>query len=270
MTISNSQLTLSLESYALLTFGVVHRCLQEISYLTSPQAMNPLPNRPLLNNPSIPLSLPNIPSFDQLPYNSRPRKVLPEGGKEFPLLNGINSLPGPPSGPGTPGSQIPLLERNNSSSAGNQPLSNQNSYNSTQQFSGAPATPNEKEKELESDGRQITAIYRPDDAGEWKEKLRQSHEASEQARLAKEGQTGGVHAWDPRRDDEDDDELKDPEMEIEDEDSSVVEGGDDVKVWKPKRTLRKLVIFINHTKIYITKNIQPQSSRCCQSSSVPP
>lgn len=229
--------------------------------------MNPLPNRPLLNNPSIPLSLPNIPSFDQLPYNGRPRKVLPEGGKEFPLLNGINSLSGPPSAPATPGSQIPLLERNNSSTTGNQPLSGQNPFNSTQQLSTASTTPSEKEKESESDGRQITAIYRPDDAGEWKEKLRQSHEASEQARLAKEDQTG-VHAWDPRRDD--DDELKDTEMEIDDEDSTVIEGGDDVKVWKPKRTLRKLVAFINYTKIHITKNTQLQSSGCCQGSSVPP
>lgn len=31
------------------------QCLQEISYLTSPQAMNPLPNRPLITNPNPPM-----------------------------------------------------------------------------------------------------------------------------------------------------------------------------------------------------------------------
>lgn len=199
--------------------------------------MNPLPNRPLLNS-SIPLSLPNVPSFDQLPYNGRPRKVLPEGGKEFPLLNGINSLSGPSSAPAAPGSQIPLLERNNPLVSGNQsPLGPAVPSNSTQQPPSNP--PSDKERETETDSRQITAIYRPDDAGEWKEKLRQSHEQSEQARLARENQTG-VHAWEPRRDDEDDD-FKDPEMDLDDEDSSVMGEGEDTKVWRAKRTLRKLV-----------------------------
>lgn len=203
--------------------------------------MNPLPNRPLLNNPSIPLSLPNVPSFDQLPYNGRPRKVLPEGGKEFPLLNGINSLSGPSSAPATSGPQIPLLERNNPLAAGNPPALGplgSAAPSTSAHPSSLPTAPGDKEKETEPDSRQITAIYRPDDAGEWKEKLRQSHEAAEQARLAKENQTG-VHAWEPRRDD--DDELKDAEMDIDDDESSVVGEGEDAKVWKAKRTLRKLV-----------------------------
>lgn len=220
-------------AYILILFAS-SRCLQEISYLTSPQAMNPLPNRPLLNNSSIPLSLPNVPSFDQIPYNGRPRKVLPEGGKEFPLLNGINSLSGPSSAPAGSGPQNPLLERSNPLSVGNQPNISSVGVSAQQPYSAH----GEKDKDVESDSRQITAIYRPDDAGEWKEKLRQSHEAAEQVRLAKENQTG-VHAWEPRRDD--DDELKDADMEIDDEESSLVGEGEDAKVWKAKRTLRKLV-----------------------------
>jgi striatin 1/3/4 len=44
------------------------QCLQEITYLTSPQAVNPLPNRPLLNvagSSSAPnlVSIPNLPTF---------------------------------------------------------------------------------------------------------------------------------------------------------------------------------------------------------------
>jgi striatin 1/3/4 len=126
------------------------------------------------------------------------------------------------------------LERNNSLAAGNQ-----NGPVASQQPSSTLS--GDKDKESEVDSRQITAIYRPDDFGEWKEKLRQSHEAAEQARLAKENQTG-VHAWESVQDD--DDELKDADMDIDDEESSVVgEGeGEGTKVWKAKRTLRKLVI----------------------------
>ncbi|KAL9714975.1 1,2-dihydroxy-3-keto-5-methylthiopentene dioxygenase [Leucoagaricus gongylophorus] len=205
------------------------QCLQEISYLTSPQAMNPLPNRPLLTNSSIPLSLPNVPSFDQIPYNGRPRKVLVEGGKDFPLLNGLNTLS--LSAPVIPGSQN-TLDRNPLAASSQ---SNTNSTElSTQQPSSGLLSQEEKEKEADSDNRQITAIYRPDDAGEWKERLRQSHEAAEQAHVAKENQTG-VHAWESRRDDDD---MKDPDIDMYDEESSVVGEGEDTKIWKAKRTLR--------------------------------
>lgn len=205
------------------------QCLQEISYLTSPQAMNPLPNRPLLTNSSIPLSLPNVPSFDQIPYNGRPRKVLVEGGKDFPLLNGLNTLS--LSAPMIPGSQ-------NTSDRNPLAASSQSNINSTelstQQPSSGLLSQEEKEKEADLDNRQITAIYRPDDAGEWKERLRQSHEAAEQAHVAKENQTG-VHAWESRRDDDD---MKDPDIDMYDEESSVVGEGEDTKIWKAKRTLR--------------------------------
>jgi len=193
--------------------------------------MNPLPNRPLLNNSAIPLSLPNVPSFD--PYNGRPRKMLAEGGKDFPLMNGLNTLS--LSAPMIPGSQNTLDRHLHA--AGNQ--SNINLAGpSNQQPSPGLLSHGEKEKEADSDHRQITAIYRPDDAGEWKEKLRQSHEAAEQARFAKENQTG-VHAWESRRYDDD---LKDADTDIYDEEPSVVGEGEDTKIWKAKRTLRKSVV----------------------------
>lgn len=159
--------------------------------------------------------------------------MLVEGGKDFPLLNGLNTLS--LSAPMIPGSQ-------NTSDRNLLAASSQSNINSTelstQQPSSGLLSQEEKEKEADSDNRQITAIYRPDDAGEWKERLRQSHEAAEQAHVAKENQTG-VHAWESRRDDDD---MKDPDIDMYDEESSVVGEGEDTKIWKAKRTLRKSVV----------------------------
>ncbi|KAG6836614.1 hypothetical protein H0H93_006035 [Arthromyces matolae] len=201
------------------------QCLQEVSYLTSPQAMNPLPNRPLLSNPSIPLSLPNVPPFEGMHYH-RPRKVLPDVGKDFPVLNGHPMIPGQLSNQNA-GSSGSLLERHGPIPSGPniQSSSGLVSQPNPLQPTSSPA-PSQSEKEKDMDGRQLTAIFRPDDAGEWKEKLRLSHEAAEQARLAQEAQP------------EDEDEVKEDESELEDEDGSVASEGEDTKVWKAKRTLR--------------------------------
>ncbi|TFK42790.1 WD40 repeat-like protein [Crucibulum laeve] len=212
------------------------QCLQEISYLTSPQAMNPLPNRPLLNNSSMSLALPNVPSFDQMPYNGRPRKVLPEANKEFPIVNGINALSGPSSAPVST-SQVPLLERHNPLAVMQPPPTlPQISHQTPGQPTASSLNTQGEKEETDGESRQLTAIFRPDDAGEWREKLRLSHEASEQARLAKEGQSGqiGASPWERREDDD----VKEEEAEVEEEESSVVGEGEGTKVWKAKRTLR--------------------------------
>ena len=207
--------------------------------------MNPLPNRPLINNTSIPLSLPNVPSFEQIAYH-RPRKVLPEAGKDFPLLNGHVLISGPSSAPATSGPQVPILERNNPLTSGTtQQQNSQLPQPSASQLQLPPVIgQSDKEKESESEGRQLTAIFRPDDAGEWREKLRLSHEASEQARLAKDnlGSSSDVNSWDRYRDDDD---PKEEDGEVDDDDSSVVGGGEGNKVWKAKRTLRKLVALFD-------------------------
>jgi len=209
--------------------------------------MNPLPNRPLLNNPSAPLSLPNVPAFDQIAYNGRPRKVLPEAGKEFPMLNGLNSMPG--GGSSTPGvgtSQLPNMERNHVNSGmmpQQTPLSQLTPQTTGQsQSSTSASTQSDKTGDTEAENRQLTAIFRPDDAGEWKEKLRLSHEAAEKSRLAREFQhttSAESGAWDRQREDED--ESKEDDGEVEDEEASLVGDGEGAKLWKPKRTLRKFV-----------------------------
>jgi len=192
--------------------------------------MNPLPNRPLLNTSSMPLSLPNVPSFEQIAYH-RPRKVLPEAGKDFPVLNGHSLIPGPSSGSTTTG---PLVDRSNP--IGTAQSSATIAQPSMSQAQSSPMS-SQGEKEGDSDSRQLTAIFRPE-TGDWKEKLRLSHEASEQAKLAR-GSMGGANSWDRHREDED--ESKDEEGEADDDDATVISEGEETKVWKVKRTFRKLV-----------------------------
>ncbi len=201
--------------------------------------MNPLPNRPLLNNPSMPLSLPNVPSFDQMPYNGRPRKILPsEAGSN--LLNGINIMTGPSSAPASTGAQMQPLERSNPLGSGilqqhvpGAPMQSTSQQQQQQQSPAGPSQPppslsdtqNEREREPDSEPRQLTAIFRPEP--DWKERLRQSHEASEQARLARESQM-------------EEEELKEDEGDVDDEENVETEG-EGSKMWKTKRTLRKYV-----------------------------
>jgi len=200
------------------------QCLQEISYLTSPQAMNPLPNRPLLNSSSIPMAIPNVPAFDSMPYNGRPRKILPEGTKEFPALNGMNAASGSTTGSAPSNAQAPTAEQNG-------PQTQPPAQTPSQPPQDQPPAQSqaESEKDGEPRNRQLTAIFRPDE--NWKEQLRQSNEAAQQTSLdAQELASLGPDNW---RDE--DAKEEDPEADAEDAVSS--EGGQ-TKTWKTKRTLR--------------------------------
>lgn len=245
------------------------QCLQEVNYLTSPQALNPLPNRPLLSSaamagvqqqqsqplqaaptaigpqqsqqqPSLQqqqpsgysLSLPNLPAFDnqgqQQPghnqnaatntsnlFNGRPRKIVPEIGKDYPAVNGLGPGPplplgtaqmaqqtlnqpggistsppnGPPPHPGMPSHDT---ETNHLPSGSESPPRTTSSVTRGESAAEAdlglerlaslrPEDANGK-PESEGDVSQITAIFRPDAAGEWKERLRAAHEAVERAK----------------------------------------------------------------------------------------
>ena len=221
------------------------RCLQEVSYLTSPQAMNPLPNRPLLNNTN-PLSLPNVPSFD-VGFNGRPRKVMPEVGKEFPILNGMGSLlSGPPSAPASTASQGNPLDRAGILGSGlMQPQQSQPT--GLQPAPPELSQPQQQAESKEAEGAgqpgSLTAIFRPDDDGQWKEKLRLAHEASEQSRAAQTGEAGisGAASWERRSIDEEEDGKSEDEPEVEEEEGADIEESEGGKVWKAKRTLRKSV-----------------------------
>ncbi|KZT74248.1 WD40 repeat-like protein [Daedalea quercina L-15889] len=225
------------------------QCLQEISYLTSPQAVNPLPNRPLLNNTTLPLQLPNGP-YDQMPYNGRPRKLMPEVGKDFSVMNGMNMGSGASSAPAVP--QSNPLERNNLSSgllAASQNLAGATPGLGQQQQaqSGQASQPGQvsdevsdnKDKDADDEQALGTAIFRPD--ADFREKLRLSQEAAERARFDQSGQHGvpisGAASWEQRARDEDD-EGKDEEPEVDEDESTVIGEGEGTKAWKTKRTLR--------------------------------
>lgn len=217
--------------------------------------MNPLPNRPLLNNSSLPLSIPNVPSLEQMPYNGRPRKLVPEVGKEFSVLNGVPIMSGPMTAPASSGQQGPILERDSRVANG----SNLNLQQSAQQQQGSQSTsgfqqqqqsvPNQvqplqmdtqqtnpakdpQESLDRSERTQITSIFRPD--SDWREQL-------ERARSESQGMpTSGVSAWEGGKEDED---AEKEDVEMEDDEASSNASDDDGKVWRPRRTLRKSVTF---------------------------
>jgi striatin 1/3/4 len=201
------------------------QCLLEVSYLTSPQAMNPLPNRPIVNNGSIPV-LPNLPAFEPNALNGRPRKVVPDGGKEFPQLNGV----------GASGQQQSSLQQQQSQ--GGEPVKGDELADGTQTMFSAHTAPSTGTHE---EPTQLTAIFRPDDAGEWKEKLRLANEAAERSMSLRQpggsfgsGSSSGSSAgsaWDLA---DDGVPLLAEDEEPEDESALVDEG----KKWRPKRTLR--------------------------------
>ena len=215
------------------------RCLQEVSYLTSPQAMNPLPNRPLLANSNLPLQLPNVPPFEQMAFNGRPRKAMPEVGKDFSMLNGMGLISGPSTAPAAP--QTNPLDRPGLAGPGvlgqqggqaqpglGQQVQQQQQQSQAQQYPGEPKDRDEPDQPLSDDG------------ADWKERFRMSQEGSEQARHQLNNTISGAGAWE-RRGQEDEDDGKDEDAEVEDDDASVISEGENTKSWKAKRTLRKSV-----------------------------
>lgn len=184
---------------------------------------------------------------------------MPETGKNFPLLNGaMNMMSGPSSAPATSGNQIPPLERNNPLGGGGLIQSQHQQQMQHQNMGQGQHMQLHNQQDKDGDEpRQLTAIFRPDDAGEWKERLRLSHEA-EQARQA------GAAAWD--RSDLD---GKDEEGEVEEDESSVVGEGEGAKVWHPKRTLRKSVeYFMRFDSSQYSRLLQSLGCRSC--TCVPP
>lgn len=188
---------------------------------------------------------------------------MPEVSKEFPVPNGLSLMSGGSSAPS--GSQPSTLDHSGLLSSGVVPSQQHQQApggNAAQQIQQQPQQQQTqsgqvpqplnlsghqskgKEKEGEAEPTQLTAIFRPDDAGEWKEKLRLSHEASEQARLERAGQASGAlsgaASWE-RRAREDEEDTKEDEPDVEEEESGEVGEGDGTKVWKAKRTLRKSV-----------------------------
>ncbi|KZT44179.1 WD40 repeat-like protein [Sistotremastrum suecicum HHB10207 ss-3] len=228
------------------------QCLQEVTYLTSPQALNPLPNRPLLNNSSIPLSLPNVPSLDASAYNGRPRKFVPEPDKDASSLNGgISLLPSSNAPTSQPPLPTTLLDRerdlrdkaNVSFPAQGQPgpersaqqeTTTQNQQNPTPL--APPQHPALRDRDPEIDEpRRLNSVFRSDDHSEWKDRLNYGTERfPTMDNLPSSGGLDDTMDLYPRDEDE---ELKDEDHVLDDESSSEAES-DSGKVWKVRRTMK--------------------------------
>ncbi|KAG8737667.1 hypothetical protein FRC10_007948 [Ceratobasidium sp. 414] len=297
------------------------QCLQEVNYLTSPQAVNPLPNRPLVSlgptstlvgsnaqsmgqqdnqhqpqagsqqhqshpqhippHQPITVALPNLPPFpsitamneqnqhgsatDTIGFNGRPRKLVPEVGKDFPLLNGGLEPSLMPASVGASrdaladsrdGKGGPEPTQQSFNESGDQPVPSQEEEPLAPIPLDEPEPGHEQERGLESqpqisdvvegqtdsglvtqsssgirsmfssDHNLVTAIFRPDDQGEWKRKLQEAHDEATRAAM---GGTGLENIS-----------LKD-EFEVDEMDSvgsTEEEGEDKAKVWKTRKTLR--------------------------------
>ena len=177
---------------------------------------------------------------------------MPEVGKDFSVMNGMNMGSGPSSAPAVP--QGNPMERNNLGSgllnSAQNLQANPPQLGQQQSQPGQPSQPSQlsnevsdsKDKEVDEEQALGTAIFRPD--ADFREKLRLSQEAAERARLDPSGQhsvpISGAASWERRARDEDD-EGKEEEPEVEEDESTVIGEGEGTKAWKAKRTLRKLV-----------------------------
>lgn len=295
------------------------QCLQEVNYLTSPQAVNPLPNRPLVSlgptstligsnaqnmgqqdsqhqqqggsqqhqpqhpqhlsqHQPIAVALPNLPPFpsitvmnesgqqgsggDTIGFNGRPRKLVPEVGKDFPHLNGALEPSLMPASVGS--SRDPTEDSRDAkhmsesmSESAHEPVDESMLPQDEEPLAPIPLDepepgqeephPERQESELDpaftqdtsnsiaksdsgiggmftSDRNLVTAIFRPDDHGEWKKRLQEAHDEATRAGAGLENIS-----------------LRD-EFEADEADSmgSMEEENEDkAKVWKTRKTLRK-------------------------------
>lgn len=217
--------------------------------------MNPLPNRPLLNNPSLPLTLPNIPSFDQMPYNGRPRKMVPEVGKDFPMLNGMSlgGLPNAPAAPNNSGGPSSDRDPRISSSLGGlgHQIPSQHShmvqpgvFTSTSSQSNLQLHQAEKDRDSDEGSESQSHLPIPrlrlNNLGEWGEQFGLSQDAAERAQMEKEAQVNegipGHSVWEGHSKYEEDETEKD---EVDTEEESNVSSEGDGRRWRAKRTLRR-------------------------------
>lgn len=222
------------------------------------------------------MTIPNLPSFEQSAYNGRPRKIVSEAGnatigsttavkgtfeagKDFPPLNGVNSTTALPSAPVAAPVQ---LDRGALPSQQTPPPAQQDPSEEAQQIQLLPPkhlSDGKQSQQLESDQEQssdtepsqLTAIFRPDEAGEWRERLNAMRQASSQGAHVKGTSDAGLSdehhplvsgaaSWDGQsREEEDDDDNKDEDEDGEVDEVNVTGEGEGGKVWRARKTLRK-------------------------------
>lgn len=146
------------------------RCLQEITYLTSPGALNPLPPRPLIDEPESidPKSTSEPIREPERPTKALPNRALPsmfERPKEEPLVNGTKESSPPPEAP----SKTHLTAVTENTKPPSSPLVHTKSLPEEEEEMGYP----EQSKQL------LTAIYRPESKNAWRQELQTANERAE-------------------------------------------------------------------------------------------
>lgn len=171
------------------------RCLQEITYLTSPGALNPIPNRPLITDlDGLPSKTGGIESIPERPTKSLPQRSLPsfleDKPKEEPrtTANGIKEeTPAP-----VPAAPVPIAESagkaTSPTSTDAPPKSHLSNVETSAQPPSSPLVrtkglPEPDSASTESDtahqdqtNQLLTAIYRPESKAAWREELRAANE----------------------------------------------------------------------------------------------
>ena len=229
-------------------------------------------------------------------YNGRPRKQLPDSagpgisgvgvpGKEFPILGSGAGSGAMTSGPGNaPATSGPLERANQLAIAGagmyqqqqQAPVQAQPQQSQENQLqrnlapSQSPAQPQtQSPQQQQQDGigqtpatrqendirKPVTMIFRPDDGGEWKEKLRSSYEQQ-------------VQQW-RETDEEEPEEVGEEEDEVESVGVVDETDGENTKLWKAKRTLRKCVFDLFLVTCQLILGFQATSTQCVRSRSIP-
>lgn len=237
-----------------------------MSYLTSTHALNPLPNRPILSSSSLPVSIPNLPPFDQAPFNGRPRKIVSDTNNIGMGIPSTNIVKPPEQMQHVNGVAFPTLANSQNlvqqqgdrgtTAPFHMPLSSHNTapnpqpstpFPSQSQLTDKIANESNSDTSLSNVNEPVTAIFRPDDT--WRDQLRRAGEASMKASESHSVQShirnmSGAASWDGRTLDDDDDEVREDEEDAEADEVNLPDENEGSKVWRVKRILRKFVYLV--------------------------
>ncbi|ORX36899.1 WD40-repeat-containing domain protein [Kockovaella imperatae] len=225
------------------------QCLQEITYLTSPGALNPLPPRPPINIDAQSSNRSSEPEQAALNHSEQfrpPTKTLPDDGQVIDLFpkeepQTTSSLE-PVTAPQAPNGEASASEvKADSDPVDAQPTKTVESRAMAPNATARPPhSPSPKpvalpdangpsaSSELNGEEHQLlTAIYRPESKTAWREELQAANDKAEQARL---GRSPSEQS--------DEEQLANLTLNIEDEDAKPEPSNAPGRFWAGKKYLR--------------------------------
>nr|XP_019007091.1 uncharacterized protein I203_00687 [Kwoniella mangroviensis CBS 8507]OCF70552.1 hypothetical protein I203_00687 [Kwoniella mangroviensis CBS 8507] len=240
------------------------QCLQEISYLTSPGALNPLPPRPPVD-PTYPLPESTNPTnpTNESPVDplERPRKSIPEQNIPSTFASSTTaaagttersqttesdnrheqnrSLPNGESKEGPPGQSSDMsLDPTAKPPSSPAPRTVNLPPSDTHTAQQPPPQPMKSQIDTQVPQEQgnnqiLTAIYRPDSKAAWREELRNANEMAEKAKEDRKPLTSSSS---------DEDQLSSLTLNVEEDESKPTDdslnNGPEDKVWTTRRSLK--------------------------------